>query len=68
MANGSGLLSFIKLTGDTFTFKPQSVREIGNHTIRVFLSDGQPLSTNYTFTITVNNSAPLFLLNQEPVN
>ena len=37
--------------------------DIGNHTLQVTLSDGQPLSTSKTFEIEFFNYAPYFVKN-----
>ncbi|TNV87951.1 hypothetical protein FGO68_gene896 [Halteria grandinella] len=47
--------------GDTFTFSPILFADVKTHTILVTLADGQPKKTNYTFTVTVTNSAPYLI-------
>lgn len=44
------------------TFSPVDFSLVGTHTIEIILSDGQPLSTRYPFTVTVTNTPPYFNL------
>ena len=52
------ILTFVSLTGNTFTFNPIENTVAGVYTITVILSDGQPLSNSYTFKLTVTNAKP----------
>ena len=53
-------LSFVSLAGNSIIISPVSFSDVGIHTMSLTLSDGQPLSTPYSFKITVTNSAPTF--------
>ncbi len=51
-------LTFISLSGNTFSFSPTLYSHIGTHSITVYLTDSASLQSNSVFTLTVNNLAP----------
>jgi hypothetical protein len=59
-SSGNGIPPYVTITSTSIIFKATSYASIGTYPVVISLSDGEPLSSNYTFSLTISNSAPTF--------